>query len=295
MEGFIVRVNANNYEVYSDKQIYPCVARGKIKKEVEKLLVGDNVEIEKQEEDKRYVITKVLPRKNFLIRPKVSNIDQVIVIASLVDPYVSPKLINRFMVMLAMANIKPILCISKCDRPDFPWEEFHHIEEMYQQLDYEVIYYSAKTKENVDKISKIIKNRKTIFTGQTGVGKSKLINALIGSERQSEGETSKALGRGRHTTRVVEYIELDEDTWIGDTPGFSSIDFEIIRINKEDLATSFPGFEKYFAGCKFRGCLHDKEPGCKIREAIEKGEILEEHYNTYIEILHEVLNRKERY
>ena len=170
-----------------------------------------------------------------------------------------------------------------------------YIEEMYKTLGYEVICYSAKTKKNIDLIERVIKNRKTIFTGQTGVGKSKLINALVGSERQSEGETSKALGRGKHTTRVVEYIYLDEDTWIGDTPGFSSIDFEIIRISKEELATSFPGFEKYLGSCKFRGCLHDKEPDCKIREAIQKGEILQEHYDTYIEILHEVMNRKERY
>lgn len=295
MQGFIVRVTSNNYEVYSEGKIYPCVARGKIKKDVEKLLVGDNVIISKQNEDSRYVIDKLLPRDNFLIRPKVSNIDQVIVIASLVDPYVSPKLINRFMVMLAMANIKPILCVSKCDREDFPWDEYHHLENMYKQLGYEVIYYSAKTKENIDKINKLLINRKTIFTGQTGVGKSKLINALIGKERQSEGETSKALGRGRHTTRIVEYIELQENTWIGDTPGFSSIDFEIIRISKEDLSNSFPGFEKYFANCKFRGCLHDSEPGCKVREALEKGEILEEHYQTYLEILHEIQNRKERY
>ena len=113
------------------------------------------------------------------------------------------------------------------------------IKEMFEKLGYEVIGYSAKSKENIDKIEKLIKNRRTIFTGQTGVGKSKLINAIMGSERQLEGETSKALGRGKHTTRVVEYIQLDENTWIGDTPGFSSIDFEIIRIEKEDLASSF--------------------------------------------------------
>ena len=295
MEGFIVRVNANNYEVYCGGNTYPCIARGKIKKNVDKLLVGDNVIIEKQDDDKKYVISKVLPRSNFLIRPKVSNIDQVIIIASLVDPYVSPKLINRFMVMLTMANIKPILCISKIDREDFPKDEFEHIKEMFEKLGYEVIGYSAKSKENIDNIEKLIKNRRTIFTGQTGVGKSKLINAIMGSERQLEGETSKALGRGKHTTRVVEYILLDENTWIGDTPGFSSIDFEIIRIEKEDLASSFPGFEKYFGNCKFRGCLHDSEPNCKVREAVQNGEIPEEHYQTYIEILHEILNRKERY
>ena len=152
------------------------------------------------------------------------------------------------MMLVSTANIKPILLISKCDRNDFPIEKYLEIERIYQNMGYKVLKYSSKTNENVDKIRELLKGHKTVFTGQTGVGKSKLINALLGVN-QKVGETSKALGRGRHTTRLVEYIAFDEG-WIADTPGFSLIDFDIIHISKEELSYEFPGFRKYFGGSK---------------------------------------------
>ena len=291
-EGFIIRSNAGLYDVYVDGVIYSSKPRGKFRKEFKHPLVGDNVVIEVLN-DKEGFIVDIKDRENFLIRPKVANIEQLVIIASLVDPVVETSLINRFMMLVSTANIKPILLISKCDRNDFPIEKYLEIERIYQNMGYKVLKYSSKTNENVDKIRELLKGHKTVFTGQTGVGKSKLINALLGVN-QKVGETSKALGRGRHTTRLVEYIAFDEG-WIADTPGFSLIDFDIIHISKEELSYEFPGFRKYFGKCKFRGCLHDSEPSCKVKEAVENGEIEKVHYETYLGILNELKNRRERY
>ena len=291
-EGFINRSNAGLYDVYVDGVIYSSKPRGKFRKELKHPLVGDNVIIDTLN-DKEGFIVEIKDRENFLIRPKVANIEQLVIIASLVDPVVETSLINRFMMLVSTANIKPILLISKCDRDDFPMEKYLEIERIYKNMGYQVIKYSSKTNENIDKIKELLKGHKTVFTGQTGVGKSKLINALLGVN-QKVGETSKALGRGRHTTRLVEYIPFEEG-WIADTPGFSLIDFDIIHISKEELSFEFPGFMKYFGKCKFRGCLHDSEPNCKVKEAVENGEIEKVHYETYLGILNELKNRKERY
>lgn len=291
-EGFIIRSNAGLYDVYVDGVIYSSKPRGKFRKELKHPLVGDNVIIDTLN-DKEGFIVEIKDRENFLIRPKVANIEQLVIIASLVDPVVETSLINRFMMLVSTANIKPILLISKCDRDDFPMEKYLEIERIYKNMGYQVIKYSSKTNENIDKIKELLKGHKTVFTGQTGVGKSKLINALLGAN-QKVGETSKALGRGRHTTRLVEYIPFEEG-WIADTPGFSLIDFDIIHISKEELSFEFPGFMKYFGKCKFRGCLHDSEPNCKVKEAVENGEIEKVHYETYLGILNELKNRKERY
>lgn len=291
-EGFIIRSNAGLYDVLVDGKIYSSKPRGKFRKELKHPLVGDNVIVELLN-DKEGFIIDIKDRENFLIRPKVANIEQLVIIASLVDPVCETSLINRFMMLVSTANIKPILFISKCDRDDFPMDKYLEIERVFKNMGYEVLKYSSKTNENIDKIKEILKGHKTVFTGQTGVGKSKLINSLLGVN-QKVGETSKALGRGRHTTRLVEYIPYDEG-WIADTPGFSLIDFDIIKISKEELSYEFPGFKKYFGKCKFRGCLHDSEPNCKVKEAVENGEIEKVHYETYIGILNELKNRKERY
>ena len=291
-EGFIIRSNAGLYDVFIDGEIYVSKPRGKFRKELKHPLVGDNVVIETLNEKEGYIVD-IKDRVNFLIRPKVANIEQLVIIASLVDPVVEPSLINRFMMLVSTANIKPILLISKCDREDFPMDKYLEIERVYKNMGYVVMKYSSKTNENVDAIKELLKGHKTVFTGQTGVGKSRLINSLLGVN-QKVGETSKALGRGRHTTRLVEYIPYGED-WIADTPGFSLIDFDIIRIDKEELSYEFPGFRKYFGKCKFRGCLHDSEPNCKVKEAVENGEIEKVHYETYLGILNELKNRRERY
>lgn len=291
-EGFIIRSNAGLYDVYVDGIIYSSKPRGKFRKELKHPLVGDNVIIEVLNEKEGYIID-IKDRENFLIRPKVANIEQLIIIASLVDPVVETSLINRFMMLVSTANIKPILLISKCDRDDFPNDKYLEIERIYKNMGYQVLKYSSKTNENIDQIKNILRGHKTVITGQTGVGKSKLINSLLGVN-QKVGETSKALGRGRHTTRLVEYIPFDEG-WIADTPGFSLIDFDIIHISKEELSYEFPGFRQYFGKCKFRGCLHDSEPNCKVKEALENGKIERVHYETYLGILNELKNRKERY
>lgn len=291
-EGFIIRSNAGLYDVFIDGTIYSSKPRGKFRKEFKHPLVGDNVIVDILN-DKEGFIVDIKERVNFLIRPKVANIEQLVIIASLVDPAIETSLINRFMMLVSTANIKPILFISKCDREEFPLDKYLEIEKLYKNMGYQVLKYSSKTNENIDQIKKILKGHKTVFTGQTGVGKSKLINSLLGVN-QKVGETSKALGRGRHTTRLVEYIPYEEG-WIADTPGFSLIDFDIIKISKEELSYEFPGFKKYFGKCKFRGCLHDSEPNCKVKDAVANGDIEKVHYETYLGILNEIRNRKERY
>ncbi len=286
MNGFITKVNAGLYDVYAEGKFYSCKARGKFRIGGRSPLAGDFVRFD----EKQLYLLEIYPRKNYFTRPPIANIDQVVIVASLANPVIPLSLINRFVIISHIAGIKPIIIFTKYDLVED--ESYKSIIDEVSSLGYEYYVYSSKTLEGLDKIKNIMKNKKTLFTGQSGVGKSTLINLLIPGIKQETGDISKALGRGKHCTRIVEFIKHD-DAWIADSPGFSFIEFDILP---EDLASVYPGFQKYLGKCKFNDCIHEKEPGCAIKEALDNKEISQEHYDLYVSLLNELrMNRKDKY
>ena len=282
MEGFISKIVSGRYEVNVNDVIYPCRARGLFRIKDIVPMVGDNVVFDETE----LYLTDIKERKNQFMRPQISNVDNVIIVASVKEPVISLSHISRYITLSIISNVTPIIVLSKIDL-----DKKKNYLSTYEELTkkgYKVIPYSSVTLEGLDEVKKCLSNNKTIFTGQSGVGKSSLINQLIGEEKQDTSKISLARGRGKHCTRVVEYIKYN-DGYIGDTPGFSSIDFDI---DPAYLATNYPGFE--VGKCKFRNCLHDKEIGCFIKEEVSNGNISKEYYDNYLSLLHEI-QKKERY
>ena len=289
VDGFIISLNSGVYEVFVDEKIYKCKARGKFRNEGIKPIVGDNVSIQVISDTEGY-IEEVYERRNKLVRPPVANVDQAIIIISIVEPDLSPSLLNRFLTLVEDANIEPIICLSKLDKIK-DVEELKKVIGYYSSLGYKVIEYSAKTEEGLDRIKDVLKNKKSVLTGQSGVGKSTLLNALFPELNLEVGEYSKALGRGRHTTREVSFIRA-YDGWIADTPGFSSTKLEMDAIR---LAAIYPGYNEYFDSCKFRGCLHINEVGCKIKELVEEGTLSLRGHEDYLAFQKELVDGKVEY
>ncbi len=286
-EGFILKCHAGNYFVYSEGKEYMCRARGKLRIEGTSPLAGDKVLFDEKE---NYVLS-ILKRDNFFVRPPIANVDQVIIVASLFHPDISLGLINRFMTMVISRGVKPILAISKIDLLEETDPRLELVKNSYKGLDYKVIYFSSKTNKGIEEIKELLKNKKTVITGQSGVGKSSLINLLLPDKKQETNEISEALGRGKHVTRVSEFIPYDSG-WIADTPGFSLIELDL---SPSELASSYPGFENLFNKCKFNDCKHDSEKNCAVKEAINNGLISKDHYEIYLSLLHELQNKKERF
>ena len=286
MEARIIKIVSKEYTLLdNDMNKYDAILMGKVRMQVVPA-AGDYVEFEKI--DGRYVIQKILPRHNKLIRPSIANIDQAIIVMSTKDPDFSVSLIDRLSMLIRHENITPILCVTKCDL-DYSQEVEDAIKE-YEKGPMKVIR-TAKTSLDPS-ISKILENKVSVLTGQSGVGKSTLLNTLEPSFHLATQETSKALGRGKHTTRHNE-LHIVCSGLVADTPGFSSLDFS--HINKYELADDVIDFEPYLNGCKFNDCIHENEPGCLVKEALAQGKIPMSRYNSYIEVLRVIKNRREKY
>ena len=292
MIGKIMKGIAGFYYVgVVESGVYECKAKGIFRKDKINPLVGDDVEIEVlNEEEKLGNIVKILPRRSELIRPAVANIDQALVIFAAREPKPNLSLLDRFLVIMEKQDVPVIICFNKQDLCDD--EEVGRLKEIYEACGYPVVLASAKQGEGIEEIKSRLRGKTTTVAGPSGVGKSSLTNLLQNEVQMETGEISKKLGRGRHTTRHSQIIQIEEDTWLYDTPGFTS--FYVEEIEKEELRFYFREFSKYEGTCRFQGCTHTHEPGCMVKNALEEGKISKERYENYLELYGE-LKEKRRY
>ncbi len=275
MQGQIIKIRSNIHEVESNGQVYSLIPRGILRKEKIVPRVGDYVEFDPEQK----VLEKVLPRKNEFERPFVSNIDQAFIITSLQKPDFSLGLLDRFLVLMELHHVTPIICITKKDLVTESFlDKISSLLQYYQDIGYTVIFNTE-----IDAIKTLLQGKTSVFTGQTGAGKSTLLNHINPDWNLVTGEISEALGRGRHTTRNVELYRF-HDGKVLDTPGFSALTFQ--GFTKEDIKNAFPEFSFY--PCPFRDCSHTKEKECAIKEAVEEQKILKSRYESYIKFLEEV-------
>ncbi|MBQ3307159.1 MAG: ribosome small subunit-dependent GTPase A [Bacilli bacterium] len=274
MKGQIVKIISDLHFVSFENEIYPCKCRGIFRKEHILPVVGDYVLFNKEEK----CITEILPRKNYFLRPKVSNIDQAFLITSLRLPDFSLNLLDKFISLMELHHVKPIICITKKDLlTNDEFENIRKILSYYEKIGYQVVYNT-----DITTILELLKNKTSVFTGQTGAGKSSLLNRLNPGWDLEVGDVSLALGRGKHTTRVVELFEINGGK-VMDTPGFSALEFD--GYSKEQIRDSFVEFSMY--PCIYKDCMHTKEGECVVKEEVLKNNILESRYLNYLDFIGE--------
>ena len=277
-QGRIIRSISGFYDVQTDRKVISCRARGILRKNGETPLTGDLVEI--TVEKGKGMVEKILPRRNSFVRPAVANIDALVVFAANVNPVTEPFLIDRVAAIAGDQGVEVILCVNKCDL-----DPALDLVRIYKNAGFTVIAASAETGQGVEELRTLLRGKLTAFTGNTGVGKSSMLNRLAPELKLATGEVSEKLGRGRHTTRHVELYKLDEDTYVADTPGFSSFDTDQMDvILKENLQYAFPDFAPYAGGCQFHDCSHRAEPGCAVRAALSEGKIEPTRYDSYLKL-----------
>ena len=278
MQGRVIKQISNRYTVLlEDQQIRTCIARGKVRLGISPV-VGDFVDVQKFED--KYGIEKVYQRTNYLQRPPIANVDQAIVVMSAVNPPFSPLLVDQLIFLISCENIEPIILVTKMDLVTEDDIVYEYIAD-YRKGGYHVIV-SGKNTDDLPELKILLKDKISVLTGQSGVGKSSFLNRLDPTFMLVTQEISHALGRGKHTTRNSELYAIGGG-WIADTPGFSKLDFSLTT--KERLAATLKDFNDYHGKCRFRDCLHDKEPGCAVKEAVDKKLISASRYQHYIECL----------
>lgn len=291
-EGKIVKALSGFYYVLSEGKTFQCRGRGTFRKNKITPLVGDEVEFQVENDTDGYLL-KVKERKNELIRPPIANVDQAVLVFSVAEPDFSTALLDRFLVLVEYHHIRPIICLTKIDLANS--DEMEKIEQYaddYRQAGYRVLLTSSETEEGIQELLPYLDGEISVFAGQSGVGKSSLLNVIRPDLTLKTNEISSYLGRGKHTTRHVELIHVGNGL-VADTPGFSSLD--LTNIQPEELNFCFPDIQRISENCKFRGCLHLSEPKCAVKASVENKELPSYRYDHYKEFLEEIKNRKPRY
>ncbi len=294
MQGKIIKGIAGFYYVHGEnRSVYECKAKGIFRKDNTKPLVGDDVVMEiLDEEEKKGNITEILPRKSSLIRPAVANVDQALVIFAVAKPSPNFNLLDRFLIMMEQQELPCMVCFNKKDLASL--EECERLRTIYENCGYHVLFVSAHedTENGLEKLKELLWDKTTTVAGPSGVGKSSVINRLQSGVCMETGEISKKIERGKHTTRHSQLIALEGNTYIMDTPGFSSL--ALFDMEKEDLQGFYPEFTEHEKNCKFGGCSHIGEPVCGIKEALAEGKISKTRYENYV-LLYEELKGKKKY
>ena len=285
--GRIVRSISGFYDVVLPTGTVTCQARGILRKEGMTPLTGDMVRVTVQRG--KGMIQQVLPRRNSFIRPAVANVDALLIFAANVNPVTEPFLIDRVTAIAGNKGVESILCVNKTDL-----DEAEELCGIYSRAGFRVIATSAQTGAGIGELRRALQGKLTAFTGNSGVGKSSILNRLCPELRLPTGEVSEKLGRGRHTTRHVELFSLDHETFVMDTPGFSSFDTDQMDvILKENLQYAFPDFGPWLGRCQFHDCSHRREPGCAVRQAAENREIEQSRYDSYLRLYEKAAQYKE--
>ena len=288
-QGIIIENISNIFKIICENELYTCDARGKLKKEDIKPVVGDKVNFEITKiEEKTGVIEEILPRKNYIKRPKIANINQIVLVISSKMPKPDLLMLDKQLAFAEYMNIKPVIVINKIDLAK---EIAEKIKEQYKFTNYEIIETNAKENIGIYELRKVLKNKISVFSGNSGVGKSTLLNDLFEDNLTLEGKISSKNKRGKNTTTTVKLYELEENTFIADSPGFST--FDIYEIETTKLAEYFVEFKGYIENCEFVGCTHIKEENCGIKQALKENKISQNRYERYIKIYEELKDREE--
>lgn len=292
MNGKIIKGIAGFYYIHTGEQgVFECKAKGAFRNKKMKPLVGDNVEITVLDSEKKIGnVISVEKRKNQLIRPAVANVDQAIVIFSCAKPQPNLNLLDRFLVSMEQYNVETIICFNKCDL--VTEEEMERLKRIYESS-YQVLFTSVKDSVGIELLKEQLKGKTSVLAGPSGVGKSSTINCIIPEANMETGQISQKIERGKHTTRHSELFRLAKDTYIMDTPGFTSL--YVTDVEKEQLRFYFPEFSEYEGKCRFQGCVHVHEPSCKVKEAVETGKLSKERYENYQSFYEEIKDKKKTY
>ncbi|WEG11626.1 ribosome small subunit-dependent GTPase A [Pullulanibacillus sp. KACC 23026] len=291
-KGIIIKALSGYYYVRDGATTYQCRGRGLFRKQKITPLVGDHVTYESTSLTDGTIVD-IEERRNELVRPPIANVDQALLIFSVAEPDFDSKLLDRFLVSIESRLIQPIICLTKLDLlNESGKQQIKAWKDVYETIGYTVLLTSSRTEEGLKELLPFLENKTTVVAGQSGVGKSSLLNALNVNLSIETNEISESLGRGKHTTRHVELLPVGNGL-VADTPGFSSLDFADIEL--EEIGACFPEIARFSASCKFRGCTHRSEPKCAVKEALESGEIASSRYENYLNIFEEVQNRKKRY
>ena len=289
MQGIIIGNVSNTYKIETAEKIYVAYARGKFKNRDIKPLVGDRVRIEVTDEEKNEaIIEEILPRNNEIKRPKIANIDQIVFIISTKNPKPDLLMLDKQLAYAEKIHVEPVIVVNKCDLKEI----YKSIKELYSKVGYKVIVTSAKQNIGINELKQVLRNKISVFSGNSGVGKSSIINALFDKEKTQEGEISKKNKKGKNTTTDTKLYKLEKNTYIADTPGFSS--FEISEIESTELDKCFREFVPEIEKCEFVGCTHIKEENCGVKKAMQEGRVSTERYERYCSMYYE-LKEKEKY